>query len=92
MTSEDFLLPCPIKKTFGVDCLGCGFQRALLILFKGNFAEAWQLYPPVFSVSIFLIFLFLSLADKKRNYSKLLKILLVFNLIFIPLSYFFKHF
>lgn len=92
MSAEDFMLPCPTKKFFGIDCFGCGMQRALLMLVKGDFAGAWHLYPPVFTIVVLMIFVLLNFIDKNRNYSKAVKWLGILNGIFIPVSYFYKHF
>jgi hypothetical protein len=38
---EDYMIPCMNKTLFGVDCMGCGTQRALAFLLKGEFVEAF---------------------------------------------------
>ncbi|TZF85668.1 DUF2752 domain-containing protein (plasmid) [Pedobacter sp. BS3] len=43
---QNYLLPCPFKKLTGIDCPGCGFQRSVVALFRGDLTESWQLYPP----------------------------------------------
>lgn len=53
-----YLLPCPIKSLTGYDCPGCGFQRALLALLKGNFYESVHLYPPTIPILITIVFSF----------------------------------
>ncbi|PTT75055.1 hypothetical protein DBR25_09235, partial [Chryseobacterium sp. HMWF001] len=45
MKIEDFMLPCPIKKFFGIDCFGCGTQRAIVMVFEGRFGEAFHMFP-----------------------------------------------
>jgi hypothetical protein len=47
---QDHLLPCPFKYLTGIDCPGCGFQRAVIALFKGNFQQSFYLYPPAIPV------------------------------------------
>ncbi|RZK90568.1 MAG: DUF2752 domain-containing protein [Pedobacter sp.] len=44
--ADIFLLPCPFKYLFGLDCPGCGFQRSVVALFSGDLQESLQLYPP----------------------------------------------
>ncbi|MBL4604087.1 MAG: DUF2752 domain-containing protein, partial [Flavobacteriaceae bacterium] len=39
------MLPCYSKQLFGVDCLGCGLQRSFILLTKGEFIEAFKMYP-----------------------------------------------
>jgi hypothetical protein len=50
------LLPCPIKYVFHIDCPGCGLQRSIIALFKGNLMESLSLYPatiPIFALLIY---------------------------------------
>lgn len=51
------MLPCLNKKLFGVDCMGCGMQRSLLLLFKGEFVAAFQMYPAIYPLLLLLIFI-----------------------------------
>jgi len=44
------LVPCPIKKVFGVRCPGCGMTRATLAILTGDFRKAYSLNPLVFIV------------------------------------------
>lgn len=39
------MLSCPIKAQLGIDCMGCGMQRALLELLRGNLLASIRLYP-----------------------------------------------
>jgi Protein of unknown function (DUF2752) len=54
----DFLeantLPCFYKLLLGVDCPGCGFQRAVLALLKGDFKASFYYYPAL--LPLFLTF------------------------------------
>lgn len=50
----NYMLPCPVKYLTGYDCPGCGFQRSLLALLKGDFGQSFQLYPA--TVPILLTF------------------------------------
>ena len=47
---EDYMLPCFSKRIFDVDCPGCGLQRGLVFLLKGDFAAAWGMYPALFAM------------------------------------------
>lgn len=42
---ESFFPPCPVKLLAGLDCPGCGSQRALHALLHLHFAEAFRLNP-----------------------------------------------
>ncbi len=47
---EDYMIPCANKKIFGMECLGCGAQRATAFLFKGEFVLAFKMYPAIFTL------------------------------------------
>ncbi|WP_346881453.1 DUF2752 domain-containing protein [uncultured Algibacter sp.] len=54
---EEYMLPCINKKLFGMECMGCGIQRSFALLLKGEFIDAFFMYPAIYS----LILLFLSI-------------------------------
>lgn len=86
---EENLLSCQWKKA-GVECTGCGMQRAIIHLLKGEFAEAFYIYPAVYSLGFMLVFLGLHL---KFNFAKghiILKWLFIFNIIIIITNYIIK--
>jgi len=91
MNIEDFMLTCPSKKFLGVECLGCGAQRAVVLVFEGKFSEAFQMYPAVYTVLLFFFTLGLSFIDRKKKYSNILMGLVVLNLIIMITSYIYKH-
>lgn len=39
------MLVCPSKKFLHMECPGCGMQRSLLALMRGDLAASWSLYP-----------------------------------------------
>ncbi|MEG0927109.1 MULTISPECIES: DUF2752 domain-containing protein [Chryseobacterium] len=92
MDIEDFMLTCPSKKFLGVECLGCGAQRAIVLVFEGKFSEAFHMYPAVYTLLLFFLTLGLSFIDKKRKYTHVLLGLIVINLIIAIVSYIYKHF
>lgn len=91
MDIDDFMLTCPSKKFLGVECLGCGAQRAVVLVFEGKFAEAFQMYPAVYTLLIFFLILGLSFIDKKRKYGNILLIMIIINLIIMVIGYIYKH-
>ncbi len=91
MKAEDFMLPCPIKKFFGIECFGCGTQRAIVMVFEGRFAEAFHMFPAVYTLLLFFATVGLNFVDKKRNYGTLLVILAAMNAVIMVVSYFYKH-
>ena len=49
---QNHLLTCPFKYLTGLDCPGCGFQRALIALFQGDVSKSFALYPPTIPLLI----------------------------------------
>lgn len=92
MDIEKYMLPCFSKTLFGIECLGCGFQRALFLFFQGNFLAAFKMYPALYSTFIFLGIVILHFIDKTKNYNKLLWISAIFNGVFMIAGYYYKHF
>lgn len=89
---EEFMLPCLSKKLFGIDCFGCGTQRALVLLFKGEFKAAFIMFPAIYTLVLFFGFIGISLLDKKHNYHTIIVILGISNAAIMVVSYFIKHF
>lgn len=91
MDVEDFMLTCPSKKFLGVECLGCGAQRAIVLVFEGKFSEAFHMYPAVYTLLLFFFTLGWSFIDKKRKYGVALGIMVVINLLIMIVAYMYKH-
>ena len=87
---EEFMLPCLNKQLFGVDCLGCGAQRDLVLVFQGQFSAAFRMYPAIYTILILLIFLLINFfVNFKKAF--LIKIgLIILNALIIIVSYYFK--
>jgi hypothetical protein len=45
---EEYMLPCLNKKYLGFECMGCGIQRSAALLFRGEFIEAFLMYPGIY--------------------------------------------
>lgn len=87
---EEFMLPCLNKQLFGMDCYGCGAQRSLSLLMKGEFVAAFHMFPAIYTIILLLGItitnLFLSF---KNDYT--IKMALVFiNVGVITINYFVK--
>lgn len=89
-TLEEYMLPCLNKTLFGVECTGCGAQRAAVLLFQGNFKDAFFMYPAIYSLLILLFFLVFNLFYKfKFDYN--IKIsLIILNAVIMGGAYIFK--
>jgi hypothetical protein len=86
------MIPCVSKTLFGVDCLGCGFQRGFLLLLKGDFVAAFEMYPALYAVLIFVGILGLHIIDKSHNYKKPLSVMAIISFLFMVAGYAYKHF
>ncbi|MGB0883012.1 MAG: DUF2752 domain-containing protein [Vicingaceae bacterium] len=51
---EEHMLSCPYSKYFDIECFGCGMQRSVIALLKGNFVESFFFYPALVPM-LFLI-------------------------------------
>lgn len=89
---EDYMLPCFSKTYFNMNCLGCGAQRAAAFLFKGEFVAAFKMYPAIYTLLLFALFLIFN-QFYKIKYSEQLKIVLVVsNILLIVINYLLKNF
>lgn len=87
---EDFLLPCLNKQLFGIECLGCGIQRATVLFFKGDFLMAFKMYPAIYTLLLLTVFLIFNLFVRFK-YDYTIKMGLIFlNVGIVVISYFIK--
>jgi hypothetical protein len=87
---EEYMIPCMNKKLFGVECMGCGTQRSLVLLFQGDFIGAFKMFPPIYTTIFLFFFIFLHFVDKSRNYQKIIISLAILNAIIMVVAYFYK--
>ena len=66
LSAKDYMLPCLNKKLFGIDCPGCGMQRAAHLLLHGDFVAAFKMYPAVYPIVLLLLFLISNLFLKLK--------------------------
>ena len=90
MSLEDFMIPCLSKKLFGLDCPGCGMQRALSLFLHGDFTEAFRMFPAIYTTLLLFLFIGLHFVDKSRNYSKLIIPFAILNAAIMLIAYFYK--
>lgn len=53
---ERNMLTCPSKRWLHLECPGCGFQRSVVALFKGEMRTSLQLYPATIPLLMLLAF------------------------------------
>lgn len=87
---EKYMLPCLNKKLFGVDCLGCGTQRALLRLCEGDFVGAFYQFPAIYTTLLFFGSLALHFIDKGRSYQRFVIGFAIANTLITIVSYIYK--
>jgi hypothetical protein len=90
MDLEKYMIPCLNKQLFGVECLGCGTQRALVLIFKGEFTAAFYMFPAIYTTLLFFGILALHFIDKSRNYHRFIIGLAIINAIIMIVSYIYK--
>jgi hypothetical protein len=78
------------KKLFGIDCPGCGMQRAFVMVLQGDFADAFFMFPAIYTTIPLFIFIGLHFVDKSRNYHKLIVPFAIFNAAVMIIAYLYK--
>ena len=83
---ERNLLSCPWKQ-LGLECTGCGLQRAVVFLLRGDFAEAFRMYPAIYTLIGMFLFLGIHLKFNFDKGARILKWLFILNLAIIAVHY-----
>lgn len=89
---EDYMLPCLNKEVFGVDCPGCGLQRAIALLFQGEFTAAFVMYPAIYSLLLLFGFLVADQFFTIRHANKISITLMVTSVVLILSNFLLKFF
>ncbi len=87
---DNHQLPCYFKSNFGIECPGCGTQRAFGLLLKGQFSQSFHSYPPLFLFLSLFIFLTLHLTFKFRNGGIYLKYLFIFTAVAVMINFIYR--
>ncbi|MDO5981320.1 DUF2752 domain-containing protein [Flavivirga spongiicola] len=87
---DDYMLPCLNKKLFGVECMGCGLQRSISLIFKGHFVDAFYMYPAVYSLIILFLCIGLNIFFKFKHSNKIIGALAIVTVATIIISYIIK--
>ncbi len=91
MALENYMFPCISKTLFGFDCLGCGFQRALILVLRGQFLEAFFMYAAIYPLLILSAYIIITRFYKFKNYEKGINWMSILSITTIILSYTIKH-
>jgi len=76
---EHNAMACYYHKYLGVQCPGCGMQRSMAEMLRGNFAASIELFPALIPVIFMVIFLFAHLFIRFRNGAAILTYTFIAN-------------
>ena len=84
------MLPCLQKQLFGNECMGCGFQRSIVLLLKGDFVEAFIMYPAIYPLMGLLSIILYTTFFKLKYSSTIVSVLGVVTVLTIISNYLIK--
>ncbi|TYA71673.1 DUF2752 domain-containing protein [Seonamhaeicola marinus] len=87
---EEYMLPCLNKKLFGVECFGCGLQRSVVLIFKGEFVEAFYMYPAIYTLLPLFFIVVFNIFFKFKNANRIKAVLAIVSIVIIIVSYLIK--
>jgi len=87
---EDYMLPCLNKKYLGFECMGCGLQRSLALMLKGQFADAFFMYPAIYTIIALFGFIIINHFKNFKSGNKIIIILAFLNVVVIIGSFLLK--
>lgn len=67
---EHHLFSCFFKSYIGINCPGCGMQRSLIALLRGNLVESFKFHAALIPFIITILLLFLQIRIKHVNGGK----------------------
>lgn len=88
---ENYMIPCVNKKILGIECLGCGMQRATAFLFSGDFVAAFKMFPAIYTLFFLGVFLLINIFIKIKYSEPIKAFLMILSILLIILNYVFKH-
>jgi len=86
---EENMLSCQWKE-IGIECAGCGLQRSVIYLLKGEFTNAFLTYPAIYTLVLMVFFLALHLKFNFAKGHRILETLFILNVIIILTNYLLK--
>lgn len=87
---EEHQAACMYKKYLGIECPGCGMQRAFILLLKGDIAASIHTYPSLIPLLFMFVYLVLHLFFKFKHGARVLLYLFVINSVIIVFFYVYK--
>ncbi|MBS1749943.1 MAG: DUF2752 domain-containing protein [Bacteroidetes bacterium] len=89
---EKHTLKCPVEKYFHIECPGCGMQRSIIALLRGNFASSFTLYPALFPLVFLMVYTLLHFFYKFPNGAKFIITLQIITVSTVVVNYIYKIF
>lgn len=87
---EDYMIPCLNKKLFGFECMGCGLQRSIALIFNGEFIAAFFMYPAIYTLIALFGCIIVNIFYKFKHATKIINGLAIITIIIIVGSYIIK--
>ena len=84
------LLGCPFKSYFGIDCPGCGLQRSVVALLRGDFSASFNLYPATIPIILMVLFTIVHLKVDFKFGAGLIKFAFATIAVIIVINYIYK--
>lgn len=84
------MLPCMNKKYLGFECMGCGIQRSIALILRGEFVEAFFMYPAIYPLVLLFSLLILNQFISIKYANKGIIILAILTVATIIVSYIIK--
>ncbi|MFM7681508.1 MAG: DUF2752 domain-containing protein [Bacteroidota bacterium] len=78
---------CFFKSNFGIACPGCGAQRSLILLLKGDLLASFKMYPPLSFFIFLILFLIFHLNYKVKNGHLILQFAFTLTSFVVVLNY-----
>ena len=88
---EHHLLTCFFKTCFGIDCFGCGTQRAFIALLKGDLMQSLQYHAALIPFLVTLFILIIQLIYKFDNGGKWVMWCFIITCAITIIQYIFKQ-
>lgn len=87
---ERNMLTCPSKKWLHIECPGCGLQRSIVALFRGEIRTSLTLYPATIPLLILIGLVALHVKFEFRNGAIAIKYLYIAVVVIIFVFYIYK--
>jgi hypothetical protein len=73
---ERHTIPCPYHFLTGCDCPGCGMQRAMLALFRGDLNTSFQMHPAAIPMLALILTIVLQIWVKSPSIQRIILVLI----------------